>query len=54
MKINVLQGVILGMLMTWVPVRVVDLHEGAAGDVRPLLRPYTAGVKLELVRASFC
>jgi choloylglycine hydrolase len=35
------------------PVRIVDLHQGAAGDVSPLLRPYTAGVNLELVRASF-
>jgi choloylglycine hydrolase len=35
------------------PVQVVDLHEGAAGDVRPLLVPYTAAINLELVRASY-
>ncbi len=35
------------------PVAVMDLHHGAAGDIRPLLRPYTAAVNLELVRASF-
>lgn len=35
------------------PVLVVDLHEGAAGNLRPLLAPYTAGINLELIRTSY-
>jgi len=35
------------------PVRVVDLDEGTAGDVGPLLSPYSTGKNLDLIRTSF-